>query len=124
MTPHKTPLNRRQVLGATAGALAFPSIIPSSVLGRGNRAAAGERITVAMIGCGKMANDYHIPTLLGFGDVQVVAVSEVDKTRREAARERVNQSYKVEDSTKGCAATADFRDLIGRKRLPLLQSRR
>ncbi len=59
-----------------------PAIVPSSVLGRDDKAAPSERITVGFIGCGKMANDHHLHELLRFGDVQALAVCEVDRTSR------------------------------------------
>jgi hypothetical protein len=62
-----------------------------------------------------MSNDYHLSTLLGFGDVQAVAVCEVDKTRRDAAKHRVEKAYEGKTEYKGCAAYTDFRELIARK---------
>ncbi len=108
---------RRQVLGGAAASLAFgfPAIVPSTVFGRPGRNPPSERIGVAMIGCGKMANDYHIPELLKFEDVRVLAVCEVDRTRREAAKQRVDKAYSGKAESNACATTADFRDLIGRK---------
>lgn len=54
---------------------------------------------------------------MGQKDVQVVAVCEVDKTRRETARQRVNEHYEKHplDGWKGCEAYTDFRDLIARE---------
>jgi len=64
-----------------------------------------------------MANDYHLPELLRFEDVQAVAVCEVDARRREHAKARVEKAYseKQRASFKGCDAYADFRELLGRK---------
>ena len=106
---------RRHFLGAAAGTVAFPTIVPATVFGNEERAAPSERITVGFIGCGKMANDYHLPELLGFGDVQAVAVCEVDRTRREHAKGRVEKAYGGKTDSKGCAAYADFRELVARK---------
>jgi predicted dehydrogenase len=90
-------------------------IVPASVFGSGGKAPPSERITVGFIGCGKMANDYHLATLLGFGDVQAVAVCDVDRSRREYARRRVEQAYSGDKAYKGCAAYADFREVLARK---------
>ncbi len=114
MMNRTTPCTRRQVLGGAAGALAFPTIVPSTVFGTASKAPPSERITVGYIGCGKMANDYHLPELLGFGDVQALAVCEVDRTRREHAKKRVEQAYSKKTEYKGCATYVDFRELIGR----------
>jgi predicted dehydrogenase len=106
---------RRQFLGAAAaGSLAFPTIVPRTVFGTPDRAAPGDRITVGFIGCGKMANDYHLPELLGFGDVQALAVCEVDRSRREHAKRRVDEAYSGKADAKACDAYADFRELIAR----------
>ena len=87
-------LTRRNFLeGAAAGAIAVPTIVPATVFGTDEKAPPSERITVGFIGCGKMANDYHLPELLKFGDVQAVAVCDVDanapRARQEARREGV-----------------------------------
>ena len=74
-----------------------------------------ERISVGVIGCGKMANDYHVPELLKQGDVQVVAVCEVDQTRRENSQKRVNEHYSnAKTEYRGCDSHIDFRELIAR----------
>jgi predicted dehydrogenase len=85
-----------------------------------SRAAPSERITVAIIGCGKMANDYHIPELLKIPDVQVVAVCDVDTTRRDHAKARVEKHYGSASDSKcrefdGCRSVADFRELVSAK---------
>ena len=36
-----------------------------------------------------MANDFHLPTLLGFADVQALAVCDVDSNRRAHGKKRV-----------------------------------
>ncbi len=62
-----------------------------------------------------MANDYHIPQLLKQSDVQVVAVCEVDQTRRQHAQKRVNAKYSTaKKDFKGCRAYSDFRKIIAR----------
>ena len=97
-----------------ATALAAPTIVPATVLGAGGKAPASERISVGFIGCGKMANDYHLSTLLEFGDVQALAVCDVDRSRREHAKDRVEKAYATDAGYKGCAAYGDFRELLAR----------
>jgi predicted dehydrogenase len=108
---------RRFQQTAAATSIAMPTIVPSTVFGTQTKAPPSERITVGYIGCGRMANDYHLPELLKLGDVQAVAVCEVDRTRREHARNRVEKAYSENTKTpyKGCAAYVDFRELVGRK---------
>src|SRR5208282_6093501 len=106
---------RRHFLGGlAASSIAMPAIVPSSVFGRGDKAAPSERITVGFIGCGKMANDYHLKELLRFGDVQALAVCEVDRTRREHAKRRVDKAYEGRTPTHLCDTYSDFRELVGR----------
>lgn len=105
-----SPLSRRRFLAASVAA---PVVVSSCVFGKGLRAAPSDRITVGIIGVGKMANDYHLPELLSFPDVQVVAVCDVDTKRRGHAKQRVDSAYKAEPSS-GCATYLDFRELIAR----------
>jgi predicted dehydrogenase len=109
-------VSRRQILSrAAVASIAMPTIVPSSVFGNQDKPPPSERITVGFIGCGKMANDYHLPELLRFGDVQALAVCEVDRSRLEHARKRVDKAYSKKADDKGCAAYVDIRELIGRK---------
>lgn len=104
-------LNRREFTGLVSG-FAGAALCRAAWPGR---PAPSDRITVAVIGCGKMANDYHIPELLAQDDVQIVAVCEVDSTRREHARKRVDEHYSAAKQTfRGCDAVADFRELLAR----------
>ena len=105
-------MNRRTFV---KGAVAAPLFLPSSVLGRAGHTAPSERITVGFIGCGKMANDFHLSTLLNFGDVQALAVCDVDTTRRERAQKRVNATYEANDRPAKCDAYSDFRKILERK---------
>jgi predicted dehydrogenase len=108
------PIPRRRALAGLAATFAMPTIVPSSALGRAGRTAPGERLAVGVIGCGKMANDYHLTELLKFDDVQVAAVCEVDRTRREHAVRRVKSAYEGTRPGADCASYADYRELIGR----------
>ncbi len=115
MTPARDFTRRHFLGGLAATSIALPTIVPSSVFGRGDKAAPSERITVGFIGCGKMANDNHLKELLRFGDVQALAVCEVDRTRREHAKRRVDKAYEGRTPTHLCDTYSDFRELVGRK---------
>jgi predicted dehydrogenase len=105
-------LNRRGFLAGVSIGLASASL---SIAAPPRRAPALERLSVVVIGCGKMANDYHIPELLRQPDVQVVAVCEVDKTRRDHAKKRVEDHYSTsKQEFKGCLDYVDFREVIAR----------
>jgi predicted dehydrogenase len=102
-----------QAMAATA--VTAPWIAPRAVFGSQDRAAPSERITVGLIGVGKMANDYHIPSILAAADAQALAVCDVDTNRRIHAKRRVEQRYAAKAGYKGCADYNDFRDLLARK---------
>ena len=59
----------------------------------------------------------HLGAFLGRDDVQVLAVCDVDTTRREAAKKRVDEAYtkKMGETYKACDAYNDFRELLARK---------
>jgi predicted dehydrogenase len=105
-------LSRRQFVGALAAA---PILLTSSARGD-DKKPPGDRITLGFIGIGVQGR-YHLGSLLGRGDVQVVAVSEVVKERREDAKKRVEDHYGKDKKAeyKGCAAYNDFRELLDRK---------
>ena len=107
-------ITRRGFVKGTAAALAAPLVVSNSVLGDNKRAAPSERLTVGFIGAGKMAHDYHLRTLLGFDDVQALAVCEVDTTRRKRAKQVVQERYADKRPYKGCDEYNDFRDLMAR----------
>lgn len=103
-------------LMATATGAFGNGFIPAPSAYSGRRESPLERLSVGVIGCGKMANDYHIPELLRQGDVQVVAVCEVDQTRREHAQKQVNDHYSGEKTEyRGCGVHIDFRELLARE---------
>lgn len=105
------PKSTRRRFIAQAGALvAAPYVMTRSLRGDDARTAPSSRITIGMIGIGKMANEYHLKELLKFPDVQIVAVCDVDTNRREHGRKRVDDAY----GEKGCKGYNDFRELIAR----------
>ena len=128
-------INRRQFLKkascAAAGAIGFPYIVPSSVLGKAGSIAPSNRITLGCIGMGGQGT-YDMTGFLWHSDVQVIAVCDVNKESsnydmfyqfegskagREPARERVESHYakqKPAGTYKGCDSYADFRELLAR----------
>lgn len=114
-TPHG--ISRRDFVAGAAATLALPLIVPGSVLGDAKRDKPSERLTLGFIGMGTM-NRGHLGHFLGQKDVQVLAVCDVDTTRREASQKRVEEHYAkdTKDGTyKGCAAYNDFHELLARK---------
>ena len=112
--PNAGSNSRRHFLKSSLAAIATPVIVPASALGRQDKTPPSDRITVGIIGCGKMAKDFHIPELLRFDDVQIVAVCDVDTTRRDHALQRVNESYAEKNLKRVCDAYNDYREIISR----------
>ena len=104
---------RNFITKAAAATFAAPLIVPRSVLGAPGKAAPGDRITVGMIGMGKMAHGNHIRALLDLDDVRVVAVCDVDTTRRELAKQKVDERYAA-NAAGGCDAYSDYRRVLER----------
>ena len=109
-----TQLGRRSLLKSSVLAGGLAAFVPAVALGLDRKRAASERITVGVIGCGKMTKDYHLPELLKLPDVQVVAVCEVDQTRLEHAKQKVDKANAAAAGG-GCFATKDFREIIQRE---------
>ena len=107
-------LKRSAAITAAASA-AFPAIVPSSVFGAN---APSNRITIGCIGVGRIAYTDDIPGLLRFGEVQIVAVSDVDSNRMKSAKELVENHYAAKvgkDSYSGVTMLGDYRELAARK---------
>jgi predicted dehydrogenase len=111
-------INRRDFIRkAAVTAAAVPIIVPRPALGDEKKAAASDRITLGFIGVG-MQNRGHLRHFLNQNDVQILAVCDVDTTRRESAKEMVEKRYGEQQKNgqyKGCAAYTDFRELLSRK---------
>ena len=106
----QSDLPRREFLRRTAlacGALALPQIVPASALGRDGTVAPSNRIIMGGIGIGGRGS-YDQSILLQFPDVQFLALCEVQKNRRDAAKQRVDTKYGNQD----CATYRDLRDLL------------
>jgi hypothetical protein len=123
------PTNRRhflrQTTAALAAAFAAPAIIPASALGRGGAMPPSERITMGFIGIGGQGSGhllggawtYVAGGYAGRKDVQVLAVCDVWRARRENAAMKVNDHYAQaygKGNYKSCEAYTDFRELLAR----------
>src|SRR5438132_4582144 len=106
---HRQGIDRRTVLKMLA-ASAAPLYVPATALGLGGgRSAASERITMAAIGTGGQGSG-DMRALMGFGQVQMVAVCDVMQSNLQRARGAVNQRYGNQD----CQTYGDFREVLGR----------
>jgi len=105
--------SRRSFLKGTlgaSGALALPYLIPASALGKDGTVAPSERIIMGVIGTGGRGR-HDLRWMLGEKDVQFVAVCDVQKKKRDQAKNDVDGHYENKD----CAVYRDFRELLARK---------
>ena len=94
MTPSNFRPNRRRFL-QTSAALSVPTIIPATALGRNGTVSPSDRISIGIIGTGKMCHGYHLNSLLKYEDVQITAICEVDKKRRDSAKRKIEAKYSL-----------------------------
>src|SRR5437879_5517739 len=108
---HLPDSTRRRFLQASAAAFAAPTII----LADKARPKPSERITLGFTGVATIGR-YHLRSFLNMADVQVVAISDVVKERREDAKKQAETHYGKDKKTtyKGCDIHNDFRDLLKR----------
>jgi len=109
MNVNRSRFTRRRFLKATAVAAAAPYVVPGSALGADDATAPSERIVMGGIGIGNMGRG-DMGNFLGRGDVQYVAVCDVNKKVREGAKARADGHYRNSD----CAAYNDYRELLAR----------
>jgi len=114
----KVPLTRRTFLKqATAVGVTAPAVINSSAIGAFGTTAASERITLGIIGVG-WRGFYHIQHMVNFPDVQILAVCDVVRSRRDAGQQCVEENYSQgqghKGSYRGVGSYNDFRDIVTR----------
>jgi hypothetical protein len=124
-----SPVSRRDFLRRTstalAAAFAAPSIIPASALGRAGAMSPNERVTMGFIGVGGQGGGhllggawtYVAGGYAGRKDVQVLAVCDVWRDRREKACKKVNDHYTEvygKGGSKSCEPYTDFRQVLER----------
>jgi predicted dehydrogenase len=118
MSQHPRGLSRRHFIQGTAAlAAGLPALTSGFALGDEKKVPANERLGLGFIGVGKQ-NSGHLDHFLGQKDVQVLAVCDVDTTRRDNAKKVVETRYgeQIKSGTyKECSAYNDFRDVLTRK---------
>ena len=112
-------ITRREFLdrtGRVSATVALPWIVPASAVRVRRARAPSERITVGLIGHGAMGHG-HLHRLAGDREVQVLAVCDVDRVRRDEAKRVVEETYaarKPDGKYQGCTAYNDYRELLAR----------
>ena len=74
----------------TAAAVAFPTIVPASVLGKD---APSNKINIGQIGCGRIARTHDIPDTIKYDEARFIAVCDLDSKRLEDAKVLVDGYY-------------------------------
>lgn len=107
-----SPQRRRWLAGMLALGAA-PFVLPRRL--RAQERPAAERVTLGVIGIGMMGNAL-LRAVVPRGDVEVLAVCDVDTTRREAARRYVDEARSAQTGRtyRACAAYNDFREMLAR----------
>lgn len=96
---------------ASGASLAFPSIIPASVLGA---SAPSNNLHIAQIGCGRIGRTMDAPGFLKASGSRIVAACDLDSRRLLEMRRVVAKHYK-EKSPDAITGARDFHDLISRQ---------
>lgn len=108
-----TQASRRRFLGASAAALAAPTIVPSTVFARQGRPAPSDRVVIGIIGTGDLGRRHHLDgKILSHKRLQVAAVCDVDRNHRDQAARDVYARTK-----RRVGVYKDFRDVCDRKDL-------
>ena len=109
----KNKRNRRDFLiGSTAlftATVGFPSIVPSTVLGRGAAVAPSNKVTLGCIGVGWQGTS-NMEGFLEDSNVRIVAVCDIDREHLENARDIVNKAY----GNKDCLTFHKYEELLSR----------
>src|SRR5580698_9719677 len=102
-------LDRRKFLKAAGAAIVLPTILPSSVLGRGGKTPPSGKITMGVIGWG-MQGPSNTKSFLVEDDCHVVAACDLDKNHLQSAVNTVNEHYQNKD----CTPYHDYREMLAR----------
>jgi len=107
-------LNRRQFLKASSLAAVSAPFLPSWAAP--GQKGPNDRITMGFIGTGTQGRGL-LQNFLNHPNTQILAVCDVDTTRREHHKKIVEDFYKIKQDAdfKGCAEYKEFRELIDRK---------
>jgi len=101
---------------AAAGVITLPQLGLAAALGAENNLPPSRRVNVGLIGKGAMGAG-HLSRLAYDPAFQVLAVCDVDRTRREAGRSAVDDicaATRTAGSYRGCVACNDYREILAR----------
>jgi predicted dehydrogenase len=111
MNKNPTSFTRREFLKTTSlaatAAIAIPTIIPGSALGKDGTTAPSERINLGIIGCGGMGSS-NLTNCVRYPDVVLTAACDVWDARLEVVTEKFRGT---------CKGYKDFREMLQLKNL-------
>ncbi|MFC2125143.1 Gfo/Idh/MocA family protein [Bacteroidota bacterium] len=102
---------KKGIIG-TASVMAFPTIVPSSVIGKD---APGNKITIGQIGCGRIARDHDLPETMKNDIARVIACSDVDSKRMKEGKEHIEKLHASNTNKKNgldVKMYQDYKDLL------------
>jgi predicted dehydrogenase len=111
--------SRRRFLQTASALAAGPLILQSTgYAASSRRLGPNDKIVLGFVGMGKLGTGSHLNAFLKRDDVQVVAVCDVDTTRRENAKKIATDHYAKQakgGTFTGVEGYNDFRELVARK---------
>jgi predicted dehydrogenase len=112
-------MKRRDFIGKSivgvVGAMAVPTIVPSSVFGKN---APSNKINVGQIGCGRIARDHDLPGTMQHEIARLVAVCDLDKNRLLDGKKLVESYYTKKTGNAGYIDVKmydDYHDMLNNK---------
>lgn len=109
-------MERRTFLRTTTatalGAIAVPTIVPSSVFGKN---APSNKINIGQIGCGRIARDHDIAETIKYDDARFIAVSDVDSNRLADGKKLIEDYYTKKTGSAGYVDVKmyeDYREML------------
>jgi predicted dehydrogenase len=104
---------RRSFLKSVLAAGAAPMFLPGRIWSAETK--PNDRLGLGFIGIGKQCRG-HLSGFIAKPETQAIAVCDVDTTRREDGKKRVEEQYAKQTGAayKGCATHRDFRELLAR----------
>jgi predicted dehydrogenase len=102
-------ITRRNFLAGSALAIAAPTIVPSTVLGKDGAVPPSEKIVLGAIGIGPRGR-YVLKCMLDESDVQFVAIADVQQSRRQIVKDLADQKY----GNKDCVMYSDMYEVLAR----------
>jgi myo-inositol 2-dehydrogenase / D-chiro-inositol 1-dehydrogenase len=101
---------KKSLLGS-AGIIALPAIVPSSVFGKN---APSNRINIGVIGCGAHSRKVDMFQLINNDAARVVALCDVDSKRLAEGKEMVDYLYSKKGMKQDTLAYGNYLEMLGR----------